>query len=283
MPNKKQPTPLKKRVPAILAAILTVGCFLLTLDRLALTDSSLLTGFEWRAIDVKFRMRGEQPAGTEVVIVGIDDKTLDRLGSARVFQRSNFATLVTKLAEAEPKAIGFDINFPDRDVSNPDNDRQFSEAIRAANSVVLGVWFYLAGSTGPKRPLESLDPEMLKLVQEKQVFAAEFVQPGGAPPMAFFLGTQRRGNLPELTKAAAPFGFVNFDVDSDGRLRYQPQLIEYRGRLYPSLDIQLARIYLGASSPIVNYGTDGNIQMVEVGSHRIPTDQFGRVLIDYNG
>jgi adenylate cyclase len=283
MSNNSLPSPLKKGVPAILAAILTVGFFLLTLNRVALTDASFFTGVEWRWVDLKFRFRGERPGGKEVVIVGIDDKTLDRLGSARVFKRSNFARLVTKLAEAEPKAIGFDINFPDRDVNDPDSDRQFAEAIQAAKSVVLGVWFDLVRTTGPKRPLEDLDSEMLKLVQEKEVFAAEISQPGSSPPKAFFLGTRRKGNLPELTNAAASFGFVNFDVDSDGRLRYQPQLIEYGGRLYPSLDIQLVRKYLDTPSPIVDYGPDGNIQMVELGSYRIPTDQFGRFLIDYSG
>jgi adenylate cyclase len=283
MPNNILPGSLKKRVPAILAAGLTVIFFLLAVNRIALTDPSFLTAVEWRWVDVKFRLRGERPGGKEVVIVGMDDKTLDKLGSARVFQRSNLAKLVTKLAEAEPKAIGFDINFPEPDVSNPDNDRQFAEAIQMAKSVVLGVWLDLEPTTGPKRPLEDLDQEMSKLVQDKGVFAAENTQPGSKPPMAFFLGARRRGNLPELTRAAISFGFVNFHADSDGRLRYQPQLIEYGGRLYPSLDIQVLRKYLNASSPIVDYGPDGNIQMVEVGSYRIPTDQFGRFLIDYTG
>src|SRR5207247_2254313 len=92
-----------------------------------------------------------------------------------------------------------------------------------------------------------------------------------------------KGNLPELTKAAASFGFVNFHPDADGKLRYQPQLIEFGGRLYPSLDIQVIRKYLDASSPIVDYGSGGTIDMVEIGSYRIPTDQFGRFMLDYSG
>src|SRR6185436_18331430 len=130
-------------------------------------------------------------------------------------------------------------------------------------------------------PIENLDPEMAKLVEEKDIFPGEYSQAGSLPPNSFFLARERKDNLPELTKAAESFGFVNFHPDADGKLRYQPQLIEYGGRLYPSLDIQLLRKYSDASSPIVDYGPDGNIQLVEVGPARIPTDQYGRVMLDY--
>lgn len=284
MPNNILPSSPKKRIPAILAATLTIIFFGLAVQRMDLADSGFLSGMEWRWLDLKFRIRGPRLPGKEVVIVGVDDKTLDSLGSARLFRRDNFAKLVEQLTEAGPKAIGFDINFPEReDISDPTNDLKFAHAIQASHSVVLGVFLYLESKTGPKRPLADLDPEMLKLVGDKEVFAVESIQQGNRPPPTFFLARQLKGNLPELTNAAESFGFVNFHPDSDGRLRSQPQLIEFGGRLYPSLDIQLLRKYLAASSPIVDYGPDGNIQMVEVGDYRIPTDQFGRLLLDYAG
>jgi len=284
MANSILPASVKKRVPALLAIGLTLVFFSYTLLRIDLTDSSFLTGLEWRWVDTKFRARGVRPGGSEVVIVGVDDKSLDQLGSARLFRRNNFAILIDKLAEAKPKAIGFDIAFPEEeDPTNGENDLKFAESIRAANSVVLGVYLYLEPTTGPKRQLEALDPEMEKLVEEKEVFAAESIQPGSTPPMDFFLAEKRKGNLPELTKAATSFGFVNFHPDADGRFRYQPQIIEYGGRLYPSLDIQLLRKYVGAPSPIVDYDANGYMDVVEVGGYRIPVDQYGRMMVDYSG
>src|SRR6185503_11036478 len=139
---------LQKRIPALLAAALT-GIFLaLAVRHLDLSDKFPVTRADWLWVDAKFRIRGERPAGKEVVIVGLDEKTLSKLGSARVFKRDNFAILIRKLSAAQPKAIGLDINFPEADVSDAANDRKFAEAIRAADSVVLGIYLYLEDKTG---------------------------------------------------------------------------------------------------------------------------------------
>jgi adenylate cyclase len=283
MSNDIRPASVNKRVSAILAAAITIVFFVLAFFHLDLDDSFPVTRLDWLAVDAKFRFRDARPRGEDVVIVGIDDVSLAKLGSARLFQRTNYATLITKLAAAEPKAIGLDITFSEADFSDPDNDREFAQAIQAANSVVLGVFLQLEKRVGPKRPLEDLDPEMVQLIQEKGIFAAERIEQGNQPPMAFILADKREGNVPELTKAAVSFGFLNFHPDSDGKLRYQPQIIEYGGRLYPSLDIQLLRKYLDAPSPIIGYGPDGSIQTIEIGRYRIPTDRFGRLLVDYTG
>src|ERR1051326_3151148 len=144
----------KKRIPAVLALVLTLAFTWLYVNRIELGDASYLTSLEMRWLDTKFRARGPQRGGPEVVIVGVDEKTLAQLGSARVFQRSHFAELISKLAEARPKAIGLDITFQEPDVSAPGNDRSFAEAIRAADSVVLALQLYLEPRVGPRRPVE---------------------------------------------------------------------------------------------------------------------------------
>jgi len=111
MPNSTLPPTLKKFILPLLALVSTAGFGAFAFNHLELADTHFFTSLEMRWVDAKFRMRGPQPGGSEVVIVGLDERTLDRLGSARLFQRTNFATLVTKLSEAHPKAIGFDITF----------------------------------------------------------------------------------------------------------------------------------------------------------------------------
>lgn len=278
------PASLKKRIPAILALALTLAFSWLALTGLNLADASLLTTLELPVIDLKTQLRGVRPSTNEVVIVALDDKTLDKLQSARTFQRTNWATLVSKLSQAGAKAIGFDITFQESDASDPTNDQKFADAIRSANNVVLGLQMDLEDRTGPKRPAKGdLDPEMQQIVNEKQIFAAE----SGAPAngATFFLARDSfKPNLPLLTKAAAAFGFVNFYPDADGHLRYQPQAIEYGGRIYPSLDIQLARLYLGAFSPVLNYTSAGYIDNIAIDQqHHVLTDNIGRVLIDFGG
>ena len=196
MSNDAVQTSPKKRVPAILAAILTIIFFGLAVRRLDLTDSSFLTSLEWRWVDLKFRVRGARVPGKEVVIVGLDDKTLEKLGSARVFRRDNFAKLVDKLTQAGPKAIGFDINFPEKeDINDSTNDLKFAQAVEASQRVVLGIWLNLEPRMGPKRSNEALDAEMQKFIDQREVFAAQYLPNGSREPSNFFLGKDRKNNI----------------------------------------------------------------------------------------
>ncbi len=284
MANSTLSPSLKKWLPTILALVITAGFVALFFVNSDLADSSTLTSLEKTLLDSRFRFRGVRQGGNEVVIVGVEDKTLAKLGSMRVFQRNNWADLIAKLAATGPSAIGFDITFQDPDLTDPANDRKFADAMQAANNVVLGLQINLEPRQGPRRREEALDAEMEKLVTEKQIFAVDYHPPGGRPDLNAFRGKDISKNLPELTKAALAFGFVNFHSDADGRLRYQPQVIDFGGRWYPSLDIQLLRKYLNEpTSAKVNYNVNGNIESVDVGTLRIPTDTSGRVLMNYNG
>lgn len=281
MPNLA-PASLKKRFPAIMAFVLTIAFLWLAVNRLSLTDRSFLTSLEMRWVDAKFQARGERTGSAKIVIVGIDEKTLARLGSARLFQRNHFATLVERLAEGTPKSIGFDMWFSEPDFTDPANDPLFTKAVEAAGNVVLGVQMNLESSTGTRRPFRPLDPELEDIVVEKQVFPAERRSAADNSQETVFQGKDLLMNLPHLTKAGASFGFVNFHADREGRLRFQPQLIELGGRLYPSLDLQLLRHYLDAPSVIINY-ENGRIAQVKVGDYAIPTDEFGRYMLNYAG
>jgi adenylate cyclase len=69
--------------------------------------------------------------------------------------------------------------------------------------------------------------------------------------------------------------------DDDGVLRWELAAVEYKGYLYPSLDIQTASVYLAIPhEKIVLHATEG----IQLGSKRfIPTDEYGRALIYYYG
>src|SRR5437773_11622838 len=101
------PASLKKRIPAVLALVLTLAFLGLAANRLDLADKSILTSIEYRWIDAKFRQRGELTPGSEVIIVAEDEKTLGKLGSARSLRRETMADLITHVSSGSPKAIGF--------------------------------------------------------------------------------------------------------------------------------------------------------------------------------
>ena len=276
---------IKKRIPAIIAVVVTAVFLVLAWNHSSLTDLSFLTRIEFLWMDQKFRWRPNQPPGNEVIMVGIDDKTLDRYGSARVFQRDKFATLVDRISEGKPRAIGFDITFPEPDTSSVENDQKFAEAIQRAGNVVLGVYLQLKSTTAERREATPLVPDLLKLVIEKQVFPATLGQAGEWENLnALIQGKDLQLAIPELIQACSTFGFVNFHRDAEGGYRYQPQFIEYQGRLWPSLDIQLAKLYLNAVSPTVQL-TNNNISEIQIGNppYTLQTDPFGRYMLNFDG
>ncbi len=284
------PESLKKRIPSIIAVVLTVAFFVLGFKNRDLVDPGLLTRLDFLVMDQKFKLRGFQPPGNDVVMVAFDDRTLDRYGTFRLFERDKIASLIDHLSAAKPKVIGFDITYPD--ASTPENDQKFADSIQRAGNVVLGIDLQLKSNAAERRQATPLTPELMNLVVEKEVFPVEYAEQStagntdgviqGEKLDAVVQGKGLQLAIPALIKACASFGFVNFHRDPDGALRYQPQFIEYQGRLWPSLDIQLARRYLNALSPELEIA-HGNITQVKIGQYTLQTDKFGRYLLNFDG
>jgi len=162
-------------------AITFAGLFIYTAIYLAewrLPIFEFIDSIELRAYDTRCKIRGQTAPTPEAVIVAIDRKTVDALGSWP-FSRSHFARLLDQLSRDGAKVVGFDINFPKPDEKSgrhalrqarqeyltrvpahqrapaylarleameqaADTDRQFAEAIRRAGNVVLGQFFYFS-------------------------------------------------------------------------------------------------------------------------------------------
>ncbi len=83
-----------------------------------------------KALDVLFLLRGPVEPSQEIIIIGVDEESLDALG-AWPFPRKYHAKLLKSLTSA--RAIGFDILF-----SEPtDQDALFSTAIKSSPPVIL--------------------------------------------------------------------------------------------------------------------------------------------------
>jgi CHASE2 domain-containing sensor protein/signal transduction histidine kinase len=97
---------------------------------LALSTLSLFTVMQWGTApghiiyDQFHRWRAPLPSN-DIVIIGIDDASLDELGGWPL-KRKVYADLLQKLADTgnQPKAIGFDILFPDPSPSDAELAKQ---------------------------------------------------------------------------------------------------------------------------------------------------------------
>ena len=125
---------------------------------LAVCMAVLLGAFERLELgiyDYWFRLRGEQPPGNEIIIVAIDEKSIERIGPLP-WPRSVHARLLDVLQDA--RVVGFDLLFDVQ--SNPDADTAFSNAVKRHGRVVLASSFMYeqAGDQWHQKLLSPIKP-----------------------------------------------------------------------------------------------------------------------------
>ncbi|MBW2192496.1 MAG: adenylate/guanylate cyclase domain-containing protein, partial [Deltaproteobacteria bacterium] len=75
--------------------------------------------------------------------------------------------------------------------------------------------------------------------------------------------------------------FFNMLPDPDGAVRWIPTVFRFRERLYAPLSVVAAGAYL--DEPISLYLSEDGIEEINIGKVSIPTDKYGRILINYRG
>lgn len=112
---------------------------------LILYAAGLLNNFERQSVDERFSWRGTRSPGNEIVIVGIDQTTLQKLGIRPPLPRADYAQVLDRLHAASPRMIGIDTQFIGR--SDPADDNALLAAIARDGPVVL------ATHDGPQGPI----------------------------------------------------------------------------------------------------------------------------------
>lgn len=99
-------TRLKQRLSSEGRVLVTCSSVAACIILLRLTG--LLQTWEWGTLDQFFRLRPPQPADDRILIVGIDEENLRKIGKSSIPDRV-MAQLLQKLHSKEPRAIGLDI------------------------------------------------------------------------------------------------------------------------------------------------------------------------------
>ena len=110
---------------------------LLTLLMLLASRFDWLTRLDQQAYDVAIRL-WERPALSEIVIVGVDEASLQQLGRWP-WRRAIQATLIDNISAAAPAAIGLDIILTEPDKTDAAADKLLAKSIAKAGNVVLVV------------------------------------------------------------------------------------------------------------------------------------------------
>ena len=105
---------------------------------------------------------------------------------------------------------------------------------------------------------------------------------GSAVESPIFHATGAICSLPPLARAAGSSGFLNAVPDADGTLRRVPVLIEFQGRVYPSLALA-AMMAAGDSHAIALRSANVNASALILNSAEVPLDGRSNLLLRYRG
>lgn len=303
---------MKERLKKILSVSPLKIAALVILIALVLffVDAPFLRFMELKALDLRMVSRGAMPSGGETIIVTIDEKSLSELGRWP-WPRSIIAKLVDTLKGYGAKAVGFDIVFaePDdnsslktvaelaRDVRKvgigdgrlyglleqkqkaADTDASLARSVEKAKNITLGYFFH------------TTEKEVGHLT-EQQIVAGENAIANGrfqmvrakkeADESPLINAYAAQPNLPQLSDVGENSGYFNAFPDSDGVIRWSPLVIKFRDNHYASLSLSLLVQYLEWPMLVLNVAEFG-VESIRLDKTAIPTDESGRLLINYLG
>lgn len=233
-----------------------------------------------------------------IFVVDIDEKSLEEIGRFP-WTRTVVKDLVSSLVEAGVVVVGFDIAFSEPEL-NPvdkvlnsqlssqfdftdqalvnelkqelDADRQLASVL-GDTDVVLGILFQDDASV----QVGTLKTSTIK-IDNSNITADSLTR-------RVYKG--QLSNVDVIQQAAIGQGFFNSAPDPDGYIRRAFTVVEHNNQFYSSLALEAARLYSLADDVTVETQAIGDdrysISAVKFGNFRIPTDEYGRVLIPYRG
>lgn len=273
---------------------------------------------EYKALDLRFVLRGTIQPGPEVVIAVIDEKSVDEVGRWP-WPRSKIAELVQALADDSAKVIALDIGFFEPDANTnigliekldreigrlgvkndrltqflkhekdlADNDLILAQTIKNVKPpVILGQFLHMERDES----IAHISPEEVqkKIGEIDKVVNSDYVfvrAPSAVVDMnkGFFIQAYMPEiNIPPLVGAAAASGYFNMFPDADGTVRWVPMTIQVRDKYYMPLSLQTLRYYLGGVDSFLEVSGAG-VERVGLGELNLPTDEMGRLLVNYRG
>jgi adenylate cyclase len=273
----------KKKVLKKFITYLSLSLFLASLLSFAyIFYPTLPDSIDNRLRDYLFNIRGEIPNNGNVIIIDIDEKSLEQLGQWP-WSRYKVSKILENLTNANIGIIGMDIVFAEEDNSSPHSilekyginkkdvpnyDLEFSKMI-ANSPTILGYQFELEDSnyinkTAPQIP--AIFIEKNKKIDEQFLIKAK--------------GTIL--NIPLLQNNSYSSGFFNNIPDQSGVIRSVPLIISYDDMIYPSLAMEIIRVITNSSKVLINYDNNG-VANISLDNLEIPTDRYGRILVNFRG
>lgn len=273
-----------------------------------LIEIPFLEVMELKTIDLRYISRGGSENESDVVLAVIDEESIDKEGKW-IWPRSKMANLVKKLSAAGAGVISFDVGFLEPDEKSvvrtiedieknltildvktrayleelkraSDNDQLLADAIAESEAtVVLGYFFQME-----KLHSGDFDEELLK-IQRKNIQSSRYVQvkfhSEKAMDTPVIEAQVANANITAISQATPYSGFFNMFPDRDGVVRWIPAVIDYSDEMYAPLSLMTLSAFK-ETQPLVVVA-DYGIEKIQFDDIAIPTDELGRIMINYRG
>jgi adenylate cyclase len=269
-------------------------------------------------IDQKFRIRENRLGHKKVIVVAIDEKSLQILGRWQSWGRENYGKMIAKLSQFGTKVIGFDVVFDQEDNNqghqalkaleqiyqekHPKQNVEFGQLLKAGveysntdwmlideiknfqsdptRSVVMG--YFVDGSLSQKEQKLSEMHENFRFVLRSMIpyknLGAEF------SPYVLKKTVDDFGvSFPALSKATNYHGYFSMNPDSDGVIRDYRLVMQMFGQVFPSLSLKVIERYWGENVLLKQYADETLGLEFAKKDFRLPIAPDGTSKINYYG
>jgi len=262
---------------------LLAGVIVLLITQLLLPKA--FRNFEAKTLDLRYPYRlnhlKDQRRGAnieDIIIVDIDNRSLEKLGRFQQWPRSYHARVIDYLRAGGASCIVFDMLFIERD-AKPAEDSLFILSTQNAGNVIHSL------------ELGQADPDafLYKMNKPPAGFAApRFILPLPRETIAALDSFDRfDGKVMALYNNSAGMGFANFLPDEDSVIRKMPLFVNFAGQAYPSLALAVVTQFAGFNYKDIEIELGREARLGESGNGgkplRIPINKKGHVLINYMG
>ena len=221
----------------------------------------------------------------DIVIVDIDEPSLAKFGQFP-WGRNIFSKILENINKEDPKSIGFDIFFSEKDKQSPEeiiktysikdadiknalksikgHDEKFQKTLKETKSVLA-----VFGSLVPTKGTYNRKGKA-------RIFAK-----GGNVKNYVYNYKYSLGSIPILEKNSKGLGSINYITQSDAVVRSLPLIMVFNNKLFPSFGLEMIRVGEKKRSIIINLN-DSGIKNISIKPYVFNTDKNSLIWVKYN-
>jgi adenylate cyclase len=221
----------------------------------------------------------------DIVIVDIDEPSLIKFGQFP-WSRNVFSKILENINKDDPKSIGFDIFFSEKDKQSPEEiiktysikDADIKKALKSIEGHDAKFQKTLKETKSVLAVFGSLVPTMGTYNRKGK---ARIFAKGGNVKNYVYNYKYSLGSIPTLEKNSKGLGSINYITQSDAVVRSLPLIMVFNDKLFPSFGLEMIRVGEKKRSIITNLNDNG-IKNISIKPYVFSTDKNSLIWVKYN-